>query len=1022
MVFPIKTHQYNEVEGGVEMALEPTNEDIDQASTDVEEFLPRDDGKGGDINSQKAIWNKRYSNVTEFVTGLSPPVKYGTFALFLIAFVGLIIGLAQIDTGRSPTNLIGDSNGNTDTGTGTGTGTSTDTVDDAEVLTSRNQISYFGRSVLGGYPSTIDPETGDKVSGCEVFRRDLADAVEVITNTTIEREAMQKFHSDYWDFCPVMRGGVISICAEKFVTTTGGVPEGAVPGVAADDSSSTTGTGDASTSSNKESSYGTNNQVLGVDEADLVKSDGVHVFAAYGSQIVVWNATSGERLSTTELPTHDHNGIELCSKHDKSQEAVKTKDPDVNDKNTIITGSVDKVEGKDEADGESNTIYPCYEVSSWSIRDVSSYNPIKISSLLLHNGRLLVIAQAHYMQLMEDEGQLAQHIFTGHSQTRLFTYDVRSSMIPQDDSHLTLLMRKDVLGSYQTGRAIENYAHIVTSSSLNTWHHLQNPLSAYQKEFMKLNETEYREQAYAKSLIIGQDFVDQLMVEIMDVYDSASKIDGDGNDVYTHEDCEKIAKIALMLKPYSDGDDDGTETDDYDYNYSYDEDETTIKGKKKDKDKDEKRIPTPAFTTSSVLQTFTQVYSLDLQGDALIDFILNGDDHLVTSFNTSTTKVPTPEQMGLQSKIQTKSSGVFFPTTSYTTNVYASASKLVIAGESYVQDGIQDWNEHTVFLVYDLDGIDSSAFAVGDVPGSLLNQFSMDHYFDESNQVDVFRVATTTWAKWSMVNNAWTQTTSSESQVNILLMDSDSTDKDFSGEMEIIGTVDEIGLGERIYAARFIQDKAYVVTYRQIDPFYTIDVSNPYEPVVVGELKIPGFSNYLHPVSDNLILGLGQDSDEETGVLNGLQISLFDVSDFANPQQVRKYTETGTSSSVAQYEHKAFRYLPDSKLLILPLSIPYWSNESEFFDGFMVYDVDESKEFEVKFNISHVDKQQAGGFCWGEDSLPTRSMVFNGNVQTLRGHKVLSHNLDSESLLWSINLDEKRTANDGRICYGWSWW
>jgi len=303
----------------------------------------------------------------------------------------------------------------------------------------------------------------------------------------------------------------------------------------------------------------------------------------------------------------------------------------------------------------------------------------------------------------------------------------------------------------------------------------------------------------------------------------------------------------------------------------------------------------------------------------------------------------------------------------------------------------------------------------------LLNQFSMDHYFDESYQADVFRVATTTWAKWGLVDDMWTQTTSSESQVNILLMDSDSPDKEFDGEMEIIGNVDGIGKGERIYAARFMKDKAYVVTFRQVDPFYTIDVSNPYDPTVVGELKIPGFSNYLHPVSEDLILGLGQDVDIETGSLNGLQISLFDVSNFTDPQQVQKYVEKG-SSSAAQYEHKAFRYLPQSKLLILPLSIPYWSSEGDFFDGFVVYDVDESKDFGVKFNISHVDKKQAGAFCWGEDSLPTRSMVFNGNLQTLRGHNVLSHNLDSEKLQWDLNLDERRTADDGRICYGWSWW
>ena len=128
-------------------------------------------------------------------------------------------------------------------------------------------------------------------------------------------------------------------------------------------------------------------------------------------------------------------------------------------------------------------------------------------------------------------------------------------------------------------------------------------------------------------------------------------------------------------------------------------------------------------------------------------------------------------------------------------------------------------------------------------------------------------------------------------------------------------------MDERIYAVRFMGEKAYVVTFRQTDPFYTLDMSDPNDPLVVGELKILGFSNYLHPINGDLILAIGQNATE-TGRANGLQISLFNVSDFSNPMRVKTYVEQGTwSSSEAQYDHRAFRYLPQTKLLILPLSV-----------------------------------------------------------------------------------------------------
>jgi Secreted protein containing C-terminal beta-propeller domain distantly related to WD-40 repeats len=180
--------------------------------------------------------------------------------------------------------------------------------------------------------------------------------------------------------------------------------------------------------------------------------------------------------------------------------------------------------------------------------------------------------------------------------------------------------------------------------------------------------------------------------------------------------------------------------------------------------------------------------------------------------------------------------------------------------------------------------------------------------------------------------------------------------------------------------------------------------------------------NYLHPVNEDLILALGQNTTEE-GWTDGLQISLFNVSDFASPQRVRQYVESSSNSiSDAQYEHKAFRYLPDSKLLILPLSVNAWCGQPDFaekfFDGFVVYDVDETRDFSKKFNISHVTPEDACNWCWSRDELSSRSLVFNGAVMTLKGHNVLSHELTDGNFRWELNLDYD-TKEKSDFCYAW---
>jgi hypothetical protein len=132
-----------------------------------------------------------------------------------------------------------------------------------------------------------------------------------------------------------------------------------------------------------------------------------------------------------------------------------------------------------------------------------------------------------------------------------------------------------------------------------------------------------------------------------------------------------------------------------------------------------------------------------------------------------------------------------------------------------------------------------------------------------------------------------------------------------------------MGRGERIHAVRFLGDTAFVVTFRRTDPFYVVDLSDPTVPTVRGELKITGYSGYLHPVGDDLILGIGQEATEE-GMTTGAKATLFDVSDPADPTELDTWSPGGGSSAV-EWDHRAFLWWPPEALAVMPFTD--WSDD-----------------------------------------------------------------------------------------------
>ncbi|MFA5635635.1 MAG: beta-propeller domain-containing protein, partial [Anaerovoracaceae bacterium] len=247
--------------------------------------------------------------------------------------------------------------------------------------------------------------------------------------------------------------------------------------------------------------------------------------------------------------------------------------------------------------------------------------------------------------------------------------------------------------------------------------------------------------------------------------------------------------------------------------------------------------------------------------------------------------------------------------TAFGSTVYMNESALYLASTSY--EGNTDVTNITKFRI---DGMNIGYAGSGKVKGHLLNQFSMDEF--EGN----LRVATTVWDEGN----------------NLFVLD---------GSLNIIGSVTGLAKGETIYSVRFMGDKGYVVTFRTMDPLFVFDLSNPTAPRVTGELKMPGFSNYLHPIGDDLILGIGMETRElierdstgkETVVgfrQGGLKISLFDVADMGKPKEVTNLVigESG-SYSEALYNHKAVMVDAASQQIVFDAFIAKekdWNNSNQ---------------------------------------------------------------------------------------------
>lgn len=324
--------------------------------------------------------------------------------------------------------------------------------------------------------------------------------------------------------------------------------------------------------------------------------------------------------------------------------------------------------------------------------------------------------------------------------------------------------------------------------------------------------------------------------------------------------------------------------------------------------------------------------------------------------------------------------------------------KKILQGKTTeVQKQIAKEMERAIIHKIAIDNGNIDYVGQGDVPGNILNQFSMDEY------KGYFRIATTTGRFGG-----------TEPLNHLYILDSD---------LNIVGKVEDLAKGERIYSARFMGERAYMVTFRQIDPLFVIDLSSPTAPQVLGYLKVTGYSDYLHPYDKNHIIGIGKETIAQGRRTwqQGVKISLFDVSDVANPKEISKFEigDRGTHSE-ALNDHKAFLFSYDRNLLVLPITlaeidesqyvgeVPNWASGKQVWQGAYIFDISLENGIRFRDRITHMENNTKNEY--GYYDLPygyqvRRSLYMDNTLYTVSNKVIKANDLNTIQELKKINLE-----------------
>lgn len=321
--------------------------------------------------------------------------------------------------------------------------------------------------------------------------------------------------------------------------------------------------------------------------------------------------------------------------------------------------------------------------------------------------------------------------------------------------------------------------------------------------------------------------------------------------------------------------------------------------------------------------------------------------------------------------------------------VYASTKSLYLATNHWWWHPEAGQEDFTYLHKFDLQEPHRAAYvASGGVRGTIVDQFSLDEH------EDVLRVASTATKRLENdEGSSWRFETTNRV----------STLGERAGRLELLGQSRELAAGERIYSARFLGDEGYVVTFRQVDPLFTFDLSDPAHPRQVGELKVPGFSTYIHPLEGGFLLTVGVHQPENGGWQErALKLSLFDVRDLAHPKEAfTQQVGTAFSWSEALYDHKAFNYFPAKKLLAIPFA-DWEPSAADFWGSFKselrVYSVDTATGFTPRGALSMRDvyiQENYARWSWYWTPNVRRSVMADDFVYAITDAGVRSAHVES---------------------------
>ena len=339
--------------------------------------------------------------------------------------------------------------------------------------------------------------------------------------------------------------------------------------------------------------------------------------------------------------------------------------------------------------------------------------------------------------------------------------------------------------------------------------------------------------------------------------------------------------------------------------------------------------------------------------------------------------------------------------------MYVSPDNIYVAYPNWVNG-----TDVTAIYRVKIDGLQLTLQAQGNVPGYTINQYAIDEYSGN------LRIATNLWQYTAQSDVFGGQQSAQINNVYVL-----------DQNLAIIGRLEGLAVGENLHSVRFMGERGYLVTFKTTDPLFVIDLSQPSNPTVLGELVIPGYSDYLHPYDATHLIGVGKEA-VDSGQYNfayyqGVKLALFDVSNVNNPVQVANYVigDRGTDSAVLS-DPKAFLFDKTKDLLVIPVSLALVSEENRqqqgsaaygqtVWQGAYVFSVSANGNFTLKGTVTHLDASllnstgylnDSNNYYTTQNQWITRSLYIDNTLYTISNSEVKLNNLTDLSEIATVHL------------------